>query len=885
MRTVHLDAAASEAILQAMPGIVLMVDAQARIEYANPGFAELVDRPVETLIGTNWITAFVPDAERPPLRELAARAARPPGRPLVARSSLTVAGDVRYVEWQVRACPPSASEVPRTLWIGRDITDEGRAALARRRAESLLASVGDNMFDAQLLLSVEGDGTYRIRAANRRYLEVLRLHGIDVTEASLVGKTREELVFDLGVQPESRDHARGRYLEAIRTRQAVRYETSFVLAGRRLHVETSIAPIFDERGICTYLVRTTRDLTARVEADRALRVSEARLLEAQTLARIGSWELRLPAMSMVWSAEIFRLLELPESPDMVSHERFIDRVHPDDRDTVRQVYRASVADRAAYHVVHRLQMPDGRVKWMDGRCETEYAADGSPLRSVGTLQDITERIVAEQALGETRTAYRRLDAVSRVKDRAIEASINGIVFTDLDGVIGYVNRSFLRLWGFDSDHEVIGRPAWQLYVEQARAEAAMQSLRLGQDWIGELEACRVDGSTFTILLSATVIRDDAGEPVQLMASIVDVTARSRAEAGARRSHDLLRMVIDSSPDGIFLKDADHRFLLVNNAFAAIAGVSPEQMIGRPDSDFWDRSAIDGDPDLPSRGFRLDDRRALAGDVVTNDHVPLRHADGEWRIFSTVKRPMIDDGGRVYGVLGYTRDVTEQHANDERRRRSLEEKEILLREIHHRVKNNLQIVSSLLHFQAKNVRAPEDRAAFEDGRKRLLAMILVHDRLYQSADLTSVEFGLYARSLVAALVATFEDNGRVRIAMETDDLRLPAELALPSGLILCELVTNVFKYAYPDGRSGTAHVSVTGAAGRVAIEVRDTGVGFPGDFDPRAARTFGWHLIATLVQQLAATIETASAGGARVRIAYDVPEKTESQWSHTRTLRP
>ena len=182
-------------------------------------------------------------------------------------------------------------------------------------------------------------------------------------------------------------------------------------------------------------------------------------------------------------------------------------------------------------------------------------------------------------------------------------------------------------------------------------------------------------------------------------------------------------------------------------------------------------------------------------------------------------------------------------------------------------------------------------AIEDGRKRLLAMILVHDRLYQSDDLTSVEFGAYARSLVSALVATFEHSDRVRVVMQTDDLRLPAELALPSGLMLCELVTNVFKYGYPGDRRGTLRVSIQhqphaterGDA-HVKLIVHDDGVGFPAGFDARVTATFGWHLVSTLAQQLGASFDAGNDDGARVRIRYPIPDRRTTPWSHPSTSR-
>lgn len=199
-----------------------------------------------------------------------------------------------------------------------------------------------------------------------------------------------------------------------------------------------------------------------------------------------------------------------------------------------------------------------------------------------------------------------------------------------------------------------------------------------------------------------------------------------------------------------------------------------------------------------------------------------------------------------------------------------EQDMRLREIHHRVKNDLQIISSLLHLQAKSVRAPDDRAAFEESRTRLLSMILLHDQLYQARDLDTVDFDVYARSLVSALVATFSQNERVRVSMNAGPVRLPVDMAVPTGLILCELVTNVFKYAYPAGASGTVSVDIASHGTEVMLQVRDAGVGFPASFDHRSTATFGWQLVTTLAQQLRATVETANDPGAHVRITYPIP---------------
>jgi len=223
------------------------------------------------------------------------------------------------------------------------------------------------------------------------------------------------------------------------------------------------------------------------------------------------------------------------------------------------------------------------------------------------------------------------------------------------------------------------------------------------------------------------------------------------------------------------------------------------------------------------------------------------------------------------TVGALVDITDRRQAVEALRDSLREKEILLREVHHRVKNNLQIIASLLHFQAKQVKHPDDLAAFADGRNRLRSMILVHEKLYQSPDLSRVDLGNYLRALVRDLHHSYLNSGGsidIRVAMEP--IALPIESALPCGMIVCELLTNVFKYAFPEGRRGTVSVSLGLSNGLIRLSVNDDGVGLPATFDVNAGASFGWQLIRNLIAQLGGTANIARRDGTQVEVTFPRP---------------
>jgi PAS domain S-box-containing protein len=229
------------------------------------------------------------------------------------------------------------------------------------------------------------------------------------------------------------------------------------------------------------------------------------------------------------------------------------------------------------------------------------------------------------------------------------------------------------------------------------------------------------------------------------------------------------------------------------------------------------------------------------------------------------------------TVGAIVDITERMEAEEMLRVSVREKETLLREVHHRVKNNLQIISSVLHFQAKKVKDPDDLVAFTEARNRLRAMILVHERLYKSPGLARIEFGTYIHALVQDLWRSYATavGGRISVHVDAEPSELPIESALPCGMIVCELLINSIKYAFPGTRKGEIRVELATTADLVTLTFSDNGIGLPADFDPIRATTFGWQLISNLATQLGATL-TASGGltGTRIDLQFR-GERSES----------
>ena len=232
----------------------------------------------------------------------------------------------------------------------------------------------------------------------------------------------------------------------------------------------------------------------------------------------------------------------------------------------------------------------------------------------------------------------------------------------------------------------------------------------------------------------------------------------------------------------------------------------------------------------------------------------------------VSRTVVDVNGESL-LVTIARDITERRKAEEELRRAAEENAVLLKEIHHRVKNNLNVVASLLSMQSMYARLPEDEALFEEARDRVIAMSRIHEKLYKSESLAAIDIGGYVREVVQGLAMAYS-RPDVSVRFGVDRLDLGLDLAVPLGLIINELVTNCYKYAFPAGRGGEITVGLrTGSDGGRVLTVIDNGVGLPASLDPRNPLTLGLNLVNILTEQISGTLTIGREGGTAYAITF------------------
>lgn len=369
-----------------------------------------------------------------------------------------------------------------------------------------------------------------------------------------------------------------------------------------------------------------------------------------------------------------------------------------------------------------------------------------------------------------------------------------------------------------------------------------------------------DGSVSWHRVRGFAIRDASGEPYRIAGFAVNIDAQRAAEQALRDSEARYRSVILAMSDGIVVHGVGGEIIQTNPSAERMLGLSHDQLVGRTSLDpRWHTIREDGSP-FPGEehpGWVT----LRTGEPQTGVIMGVHEPNGTLRWLMVNSRRVTDPGEEgTYSVVASFADITERRAAEERIAASLREKEVLLKEIHHRVKNNLQIISSLLYLQSIQVDEPRLAALFKESQGRVASMALVHEMLYESPDLSRISFAKYIRQLGTSLGHSFGlIPSRVSLEVEAADFVLGIDTAIPCGLLLNEILTNSMKHAYPEGRSGCIRIELGLAGdGRCRLVASDDGVGMPADFDDRRSSSLGATLIERLVAQIGGSMRRTNA---------------------------
>jgi PAS domain S-box-containing protein len=433
---------------------------------------------------------------------------------------------------------------------------------------------------------------------------------------------------------------------------------------------------------------------------------------------------------------------------------------------------------------------------------------------------------------------------------------------DAQGRITYASPSSLRVLGYEPD-VLIGKTPTEFVVPEDKGLVAKD---LGEVARGlndgrptEFRFRRSDG---TIIALESIGHNHLHNPAVegLIVNTRDITDRRKAEESLRQSERLFRDVFEHSPVGIMLVSLEGKILRTNARACQLVRYTEAELRGMTVYDFTH-------PDDFGLTRKMLDTLRKPENLVLPIQKRYIAKDGSVVWVEGVTTPVRDSTGSVQYVISHLQDIGERLKAEERLLSSLKEKEVLLKEIHHRVKNNLQVISSLLNLQSSAVTDQAMRSLFAESQNRIRSMAMIHEVLYQSKDLAAVPFGEYSRMLFGRLISAHASKN-IKTEIDVEDFVLGIDQAIPAGLILNEFVTNALKHGFPGERSGCIRLRVTIHEGQCELCVEDDGVGLPNGFDPDGIGSLGMQLVTSLTVQLEGRLEIGSATpGAAFKLSF------------------
>lgn len=488
----------------------------------------------------------------------------------------------------------------------------------------------------------------------------------------------------------------------------------------------------------------------------------------------------------------------------------------------------------------------------------------------GTQNRLQEELIAlrtkvvelENALVASQKNQEELSR-SEEKYRAIFESFYDVYYrTDRDGKVIDISPSIQSQAGYDPS-EVIGHPVTVFFVEPAARDAFITKIK-ETGWINdyELKLKGKDGNPIETSVSARIVYDENQVPTGIEGILRNITERKRIELALKDSEQKYRDLVDNALVGVYRTNIAGDILFVNEALSKLAGFSsPAEMMKG--------GALVRYKDPAAREAFI---KELTDKGKLNDYeIEMLTKSGE------TKNVLLSATLAGDEILGMMMDITERKRATEKIKAALKEKEILLQELHHRVKNNMQVISGLIELQSQQLDDEASRLIFNETRDRVSSMALIHENLYKASDLGNINFAEYIKTLTNHLFYSYNmDPNVIQLITDVRDVFLDVQVGIPCGLIVNELVSNTLKHAFPGERHGKVTVSlVPEDDGRYTLIVKDDGVGFPKDLDFRKTKSLGMQLVTMLVDQLEGTIALMQGKGTEFVITFAEKKGEES----------
>ncbi len=484
---------------------------------------------------------------------------------------------------------------------------------------------------------------------------------------------------------------------------------------------------------------------------------------------------------------------------------------------------------------YRLEL-SGAVYWHELSVSRMQVPSTCERRFICLARDITERRNFEGSLRQSEERYRML----------IETANEGIWAMDRDHVTTYVNQAMADMLGY-SPSEMLGKKVEDFFFPEDMSfhEGRMMLRHMGKDEVYERRFRRRDGSQLWTLVSAKVITDEKGGFAGSFAMFTDITESKRADDNIRKERDRLINIFNSLPDGVYIVDKQHRIEYINPVIEREFG----PVNGRRCYEYFHNG------NEKCTWCKNDD--VFSGRSVRWEW----YSDRNGRFYDLFDMPFTNTDGSI-SKLEIFHDITERKQAEDIIRHQIRDREILLKEVHHRIKNNITTIGSMLRLKAETVRNGESRNILQDAISRVESMRIIYEKLLLTDDYIEIPVREYIENLAVAIMDIFPEKDKVKLEYNIHDVILDVKTVFYLGIIVNELISNSMKYGFINRDSGRITISLMLNESEITMSVHDNGRGIPENFNLKGSSGFGLMIISMLLEQLEGTFIIENCNGTR-----------------------
>ncbi|HLV33207.1 MAG TPA: PAS domain S-box protein [Chitinispirillaceae bacterium] len=559
--------------------------------------------------------------------------------------------------------------------------------------------------------------------------------------------------------------------------------------------------------------------------------------QIQRMAHIGFWEsCSMHPPWLKWSDGMYRIFGVSKDikPDA---DILLQLIHPDDRKSMKDWIDGTNNGKQMNPQNSRIIRPDGDLRFVRGSGKPVFNDAGVVIGSIGIVQDISEQKTVERELVE-------------------ESNLSKQLVDSLPGIFYLFNREgrYLR---WNEQHKIISKyndeelsklNPLDFFDGEDKKRVAERIENVFKTGCGSVEAKFITKDGRKIDCYFTGRKIVYNNQLCLIGVGIEISKRKAIEKALYENEQKLRLFIDHAPVCIAMFDREMRFLMVSKKWLLEFRIEEHDIIGKNHYEVF--------PDLPT-DWKDAHKKALNGENVKSKDEYVKNKDGKYYWAKWEVRPWYTVNHSIGGIILFIEDITERKKYEEKLRTSISQKENLLKELHHRTKNNMQIISALLELQAADYADNKDvKKIVKSSQNRIRIMALAHEKLYKSEMLTSIDIKEYLIDVAHLIMVSYECNEeKICLEFDIEKIEFPIDIAIPCGFVVKELLTNSLEHAFPGNRKGKVHIGLHKNNNMIELVFGDNGKGVDPDTDILKSKTLGIKLVIQIIEhQLHGTVK-------------------------------